>query len=108
MEKELSEFLLSEYLSPEQSAMLKMQVITLLEQVRPQAIGLVDAFALPDYYLHSALGRYDGRVYESMTKMAEAEPLNHTLVVDGYEENIKPFVHKNKNLGLPENAPSKL
>ncbi|KAG2236440.1 acyl-CoA dehydrogenase/oxidase C-terminal [Thamnidium elegans] len=104
MEKELSEFLLSGYLSPEQSAMLKEQVISLLEQVRPQAVGLVDAFALPDYYLHSALGRYDGRVYESMTKMAEAEPLNHTLVVDGYEEYIKPFIHQNKD----KTAPSKL
>lgn len=108
MEKELSEFLLSEYLSPEQSAMLKEQVITLLEEVRPQAVGLVDAFALPDYYLHSALGRYDGRVYESMTKMAEAEPLNHTLVVEGYEEHIKPFVHQHKNFGKSENASSKL
>lgn len=108
MEKELSEFLLSEYLSSEQSAMLKEQVIALFEQVRPQAVGLVDAFALPDYYLHSALGRYDGRVYEAMTKMAEAEPLNHTLVVDGYEEHIKPFVHQYKNTGSSENASSKL
>lgn len=98
MEKELSEFLLSGYVSSEQSAMLKEQVIKLLEEVRPQAVGLVDAFALPDYYLHSALGRYDGRVYESMTKMAEAEPLNHTIVVEGYEEYIKPFVHQNKNV----------
>ncbi|KAI8098233.1 acyl-CoA dehydrogenase/oxidase C-terminal [Gilbertella persicaria] len=94
MEKELSNFLLSGYVSAQQSVMLKEQVIDLLDQVRPNAVGLVDAFALPDYYLHSALGRYDGRVYEAMTKMAEDEPLNHTLVVDGYEENIKPFVHK--------------
>ncbi|OBZ87095.1 putative peroxisomal acyl-coenzyme A oxidase 1.2 [Choanephora cucurbitarum] len=94
IEKELSEFLLSGYLSSEQSVQLKQQVIALLEQVRPNAVGLVDAFALPDYYLNSALGRYDGKVYESMTKMAEDEPLNHTLVVDGYQENIKPFVHK--------------
>jgi acyl-CoA oxidase len=94
MEKELSEFLVAGYLSSEQSAMLKQQVIALLEQVRPEAVSLVDAFALPDYYLHSALGRYDGKVYESMTEMAEREPLNHTLVVDGYDECIKPFVLK--------------
>ncbi|GAN05440.1 acyloxidase [Mucor ambiguus] len=94
MEKELSEFLVSGYLSAEQSAMLKEQVIALLEQIRPEAVSLVDAFALPDYFLHSALGRYDGKVYESMTEMAEREPLNHTLVVDGYDECIKPFVVK--------------
>ncbi|KAI8342207.1 acyl-CoA dehydrogenase/oxidase C-terminal [Choanephora cucurbitarum] len=94
MEKELSEFLVAGYLSSEQSAMLKEQVIHLLELVRPEAVSLVDAFALPDYFLHSALGRYDGKVYEAMTEMAEREPLNHTLVVDGYNECIKPLVVK--------------
>ncbi|KAI8984227.1 acyl-CoA dehydrogenase/oxidase C-terminal [Mycotypha africana] len=94
MEKELSEFLLSGYINASQSIMLKQQVIELLGQIRSEAVGLVDAFALPDYYLHSALGRYDGQVYESMTKMAEKEPLNHTQVVDGYDTCIKPFVHK--------------
>lgn len=97
MEKELSEFLVAGYISSEQAAMLKEQVILLLEQVRPEAVSLVDAFALPDYFLHSALGRYDGKVYESMTEMAEREPLNHTLVVDGYDEFIKPLVLKGVN-----------
>lgn len=95
MEKELSEFLVAGYFSSEQTAMLKEQVIHLLEQVRPEAVSLVDAFALPDYFLHSALGRYDGKVYESMTEMAEREPLNHTLVVDGYDSFIKPLTVKN-------------
>ncbi|KAI9274257.1 acyl-CoA dehydrogenase/oxidase C-terminal [Sporodiniella umbellata] len=94
MEKELSEFMIAGYFTSEQTQMLKEQVIQLLEQVRPEAVSLVDAFALPDYYLHSALGRYDGKVYESMTEMAEGEPLNHTLVVDGYEEYIKPLIKK--------------
>lgn len=99
MEKELSEFLVAGYFTSEQTAMLKQQVIDLLEQVRPEAVSLVDAFALPDYFLHSALGRYDGKVYESMTEMAEREPLNHSLVVDGYDECIKPLVVKgNKKL----------
>ncbi|ORY95705.1 acyl-CoA dehydrogenase/oxidase C-terminal [Syncephalastrum racemosum] len=93
MEKELAEFLTSGYLSSEQTVMLKSQVIHLLEEVRPNAVPLVDAFALPDYFLHSALGRYDGKVYEAYTKMAEDEPLNHTVVVDGYEQYIKPLVH---------------
>lgn len=108
MEKELSDFLLSGYISSEQCAMLKEQVISLLDVVRPDAVALVDAFALPDYYLHSALGRYDGCVYEAMTKMAEAEPLNHTLVVEGYEENIKPFVHQGKVFAKKDAAFSRL
>lgn len=72
---------------------MKRKVIELLAVIRPDAVAPVDAFALPDYYLNSALGRYDGNVYEAMTKMAEKEPLNHTVVVDGYEECIKAFVH---------------
>ncbi|KAI8391735.1 acyl-CoA dehydrogenase/oxidase C-terminal [Radiomyces spectabilis] len=99
MEKELADFVLSGYLNSEQATMLKTQVIDLLEQVRPQAVALVDAFALPDYYLHSALGRYDGKVYESMTSMAEREPLNQTMVVAEYEKIIKPLVHQGKNQG---------
>ncbi|KAG1121911.1 hypothetical protein G6F42_011973 [Rhizopus arrhizus] len=108
MEKELSEFLVSGYLSAEQSAMLKEQVILLLEQIRPEAVSLVDAFALPDYFLHSALGRYDGKVYESMTEMAEREPLNQTLVVDGYDECIKPFVVKGSKKLEGSTQPAKL
>ncbi|CAO3614998.1 unnamed protein product [Mucor fragilis] len=108
MEKELSEFLVSGYLSADQSAMLKEQVIVLLEQIRPEAVSLVDAFALPDYFLHSALGRYDGKVYESMTEMAEREPLNHTLVVDGYDECIKPFVVKGSKKLEGSTQPAKL
>ncbi|GAA5798873.1 hypothetical protein HPULCUR_004280 [Helicostylum pulchrum] len=96
MEKELSEFLVAGYLSSEQSEMLKQQVIHLLEQVRPDAVSLVDAFALPDYFLHSALGRYDGKVYEAMTEMAEREPLNQTLVVNGYDQFIKPLTNPTK------------
>ncbi|KAI8060774.1 acyl-CoA dehydrogenase/oxidase C-terminal [Gongronella butleri] len=93
MEKEMAEFLLSGYISAEQTALLKQQVIHLLEVIRPQAVALVDAFALPDYFLHSALGRADGDVYKAMTEMAEREPLNHTKVVASYDECIKPFVH---------------
>ncbi|CAO3623101.1 unnamed protein product [Cunninghamella echinulata] len=99
MEKELSEFLLSGYIDADQTTLLKQEVIHLLEVIRPQAVPLVDAFALPDYYLHSALGRYDGKVYRAMTDMAEKEPLNHTQVVDSYDECIKPFVHAGKSAG---------
>ncbi|KAI9314437.1 acyl-CoA dehydrogenase/oxidase C-terminal [Dichotomocladium elegans] len=102
MEKELADFLTSGYLSSAQAKMVKAQVIRLLEEIRPNAVALVDAFALPDYYLNSALGRYDGKVYEAYTKMAEQEPLNQTLVVDGYERFIKPLVHD----GLKSTTPT--
>ncbi|KAH8548711.1 acyl-CoA dehydrogenase/oxidase C-terminal [Umbelopsis sp. PMI_123] len=99
LEQELADFLVSQYLTPDQAGMVKDLTLDLLTKVRPDAVALVDAFALPDYYLHSALGRYDGKVYESMTQMAEAEPLNHKLVTDSYEECIKPLVHAGKAEG---------
>ena len=44
--------------------MLQGLVLTLLEVIRPNAVGLVDAFHISDYVLCSALGRYDGDVYQ--------------------------------------------
>ncbi|OZJ01406.1 hypothetical protein BZG36_05723 [Bifiguratus adelaidae] len=91
LEKELADFLASGYITPAQAPLIKEQVIACLDRIRPNAVALVDAFSLPDYLLNSALGRYDGKVYEAMTSMAEREPLNSTLVVKGYEEHIRPL-----------------
>ena len=104
LEAEMSEFLISGYLSPAQGKLVKEQVLELIARIRPDAVALVDALALPDYYLASALGRYDGKVYQSLAEMVEREPLNHTIVVDGYENYIKPFVYA----GLERKKESKL
>ncbi|KAI8145925.1 acyl-CoA dehydrogenase/oxidase [Fennellomyces sp. T-0311] len=104
MENESSEFFESGYLSPAQAKLLKQQVLELVAQVRPNAVPLVDAFAFSDYYLASALGRYDGQVYEALAEFAEREELNQTLVVDSYEKCIKPFVYR----GLQRQRDAKL
>ncbi|KAI9259026.1 acyl-CoA dehydrogenase/oxidase C-terminal [Phascolomyces articulosus] len=104
MEKDVAEFLVSGYLSAAQSKLLKRQVLDLVALIRPNAVSLVDAFSFPDYFLASALGRYDGNVYEAMTEYVEKEPLNQKVVVDGYEKYIKPFVHR----GLQRKNDSKL
>lgn len=47
------------------------------EKIRPHAVKLVDGWAIPDYVLDSALGRYDGRVYEDLFDRAHRHnPLN--------------------------------
>ena len=57
--------------------------MTLLAEIRPNAVALVDAFKFPDYLLNSSLGRYDGKVYEDMTDRAAREPINGlTMNVD--------------------------
>eukprot|EP00976_Prorocentrum_cordatum_P114210 1195817-Prorocentrum_minimum.AAC.3 len=37
--------------------------MALLSELRPDAVALVDAFGLDDYFLNSALGAADGDVY---------------------------------------------
>jgi acyl-CoA oxidase len=61
-------------------------------QVRPNAVALVDAFDYTDHYLGSALGRYDGDVYSALYKEAWKDPLNETVVPDGYQEHLGPLL----------------
>jgi acyl-CoA oxidase len=60
------------------------------DEVRPHAVKLVDAWAIPDYLLDSALGRYDGKVYEDLYNRAHRlNPLNKTTFnVDWESEEI--------------------
>ena len=53
---------------------------------RPEAVTLVDAFDYSDYNLNSALGRYDGNVYEDLFERAQVSPLNEHQV---FEANSK-------------------
>ena len=41
-------------------------MLQLFQDIRPDAVALVDAFDVPDHILDSCLGRYDGNVYESL------------------------------------------
>ena len=56
---------------------------TLLAQIRPHALKLVDAWMFDDWQLDSSLGRQDGRVYEELFRRASTDnPRN--------EVNFKP------------------
>jgi acyl-CoA oxidase len=65
-------------------------LILMTEKIRPHAVKLVDAWAIPDYLLDSALGRYDGKVYEDLFDRAHRRnPLNKvTFNVDWESEEI--------------------
>ena len=64
------------------------QILALMEEIRPHAVRLVDSFALPDYLLDSALGRYDGRVYEDLYHRAHVlNPLNRTTFNPNYKDD---------------------
>lgn len=94
IEEYLGDFTEGGYLSPAQISFIRAKVRQLLDQVRPDAIPLVDAFNFSDYELNSALGRYDGNVYEALFDMAQLEPLNKKSVSDGYKPYLRPLFKK--------------
>ena len=68
-------------MSSDQLEMLRERMLTLLADIRPNAVPLVDAFDFHDHLLSSVLGRYDGNVYENLYKWAQQAPLNKTQVL---------------------------
>jgi acyl-CoA oxidase len=85
-----SEFLLSGAITTDQLSPITSRIQSLMMQVRPHAVCLVDAWSVPDYLLESALGRYDGDVYNDLFRRAHKEnPLNQqTFNVDWRSEEI--------------------
>lgn len=77
LDKSAAEFLLASAVTPAQLAELSARIQTLMTELRPHVVRLVDAWAVPDYLLQSALGRYDGDVYNDLFRRAHREnPLN--------------------------------
>ena len=64
----------------------------LLAAIRPNAVGLVDGFDFHDDVLDSALGAYDGRVYERLFAEANKSPLNAEPVNESFHKYLKPFL----------------
>jgi len=94
IEQDLGEFTEDGYLSPQQVGVLRRTVRDLVAAVRPDAVPLVDAFNLSDHELNSALGRYDGRVYETLYEWAQQSQLNKDVVTPGYDDYLKPLFKK--------------
>ena len=67
-------------MTSEQVAMARDKLYLLLKQVRPEAVPLVDAFDFSDSMLNSALGRYDGDVYNHLFQWAQKAPRNKKKV----------------------------
>ncbi|KAJ3170468.1 hypothetical protein HDU87_008762 [Geranomyces variabilis] len=95
MVENIGEFLESGFMSIAQAQLVRTASDDVVAQLRPDAIALVDAFDFSDYHLNSALGRYDGNVYETMVQWVSRNPLNlevNSPVIDGYEQFYKPMI----------------
>jgi acyl-CoA oxidase len=88
LEKEASEFYSSAAVTVRQIQLARTKsVMKLLEEIRPHALRLVDAWQFPDWQLDSSLGREDGKVYEDMFyRASELNPLNG-LTIDPYPDS---------------------
>ncbi|XP_050483384.1 probable peroxisomal acyl-coenzyme A oxidase 1 isoform X4 [Bombus huntii] len=67
----------------------------LLTTIRRNAVGIVDGFDFDDHILCSALGAYDGNVYERLFQDAMKNPLNRETVNISFEKYLKPFLKSN-------------
>jgi len=72
--------------------MMKIALVDVMEQIRPNAVALVDAFDIPDRVLGSAIGGADGNVYEALYESALEAPLNQRDPFDGYKEYLQPYL----------------
>lgn len=77
MDSDARDFSKANAVSEQDLDSLPVKIQDLMQQIRPHAVCLVDAWKIPDFLLDSALGRYDGRVYEDLFNRAHRlNPLN--------------------------------
>jgi acyl-CoA oxidase len=77
MEQSATSFILTTSIPSSCLTMLPDSILELMSDLRPHTVKLVDAWSIPDFLLDSALGRYDGKVYEELFDMAHhRNPLN--------------------------------
>lgn len=81
---------------------LRAAVDSLSLALLPSIIGLTDAFGFDDWELDSALGRYDGRVYEDLLARAKRDSAinagEEAERKQGYERAIKPVLERGARL----------
>lgn len=92
LHKHQGDFLSTGSITPKQASLANDQLRSLYAQARPNAVALVDSFNYTDHFLGSVLGRYDGNVYPKLYEEAWKDPLNDTVVPDGYHEYIRPLL----------------
>ncbi|CAL5187671.1 unnamed protein product [Lathyrus oleraceus] len=94
LHKHLGDFLSTGCINQKQGSLANELLRSLYSQVRPNAIALVDAFNHSDHLLGSTLGRYDGNVYPKLYEEAWKDPLNDSVVPDGFHQYVQPILRQ--------------
>ena len=79
-------------MSKDQMELVKQKLLSLLSDIRRNAVLLVDAFDFHNVHLGSILGRYDGNVYENLFNWAKDSPLNKPKVRESYIKHLQPLL----------------
>lgn len=74
LEENLNIFFEDKYFPLERGKLVREQILSLYRSLRPYISSLVDAWEIPDSFLKSPLGRYDGEIYENYFKAVNALP----------------------------------
>jgi len=70
---------------------MKTVLIESLDRTRNEAIGLIEAFELPDETLCSVIGRKDGNIYPAMVHASKyLNPINKEKVFPGIHKYLRP------------------
>ncbi|KAF9940332.1 hypothetical protein BGZ65_007486 [Modicella reniformis] len=98
------------YVSRRQIVWCRERRMQLIDLLRYELVGLVDAYDMSDNQLNSAIGRYDGRVYESLYEWAKygmsiVEKGKNGGVL-GYDEVMKDLLAEGRRINAA--AASKL
>ncbi|XP_043284897.1 probable peroxisomal acyl-coenzyme A oxidase 1 [Venturia canescens] len=91
----LGDFLRFSCLKIQDVPSLQKRLEEVLAAIRPNAVGLVDGFDIRDEILGSALGAYDGNVYERLFAEAMKSPLNQESVNKSFHLYLKPLLKSN-------------
>ena len=87
MDNEARDFSKAHAVSDDDLDALPGKIQQLMAEIRPHAVRLVDSWKVPDFLLDSALGRYDGKVYEDLFNRAHRlNPLNEITFNPYYKD----------------------
>lgn len=65
-----------------------------LSTIRPDAVSIVDGFAIHEFELKSVLGRRDGNVYPGLFEWTKHSQLNNKEVHPAFDKYLTPIMDK--------------
>ncbi|CUM64721.1 uncharacterized protein PRCAT00002331001 [Priceomyces carsonii] len=89
------EFLTYGVLPPKLFSQLTSKYIpALLEEIRPNVIAYTDSFQLTDMVLNSAIGNYDGNIYENYFSIVKAQNPSDPNCKAPYSKEFEDFLNR--------------